>query len=174
MDPPAPRGVHFAFEVSSRAPCDWSGGCAKRFGVRLSISWLLVRLRSDHRERRKTMKYTLLIYQGSTPTPDDPEAWATLSPDAQQAVYSAYQALNQTPGLQPGTPMAPPEMATTVRVQDGKTLTTDGPFAEVKEAIGGFFTFEADDLDAAIELASRVPAARLGGAIEIRPQREGY
>jgi len=120
------------------------------------------------------MKYTLLIYQGSTPTPDDPEAWAKLSPDAQQAVYSDYQALNQTPGLQPGTPMAPPEMATTVRVQDGKTLTTDGPFAEVKEAIGGFFTLEADDLDAAIELAARVPAARLGGAIEIRPQREGY
>jgi len=65
-------------------------------------------------------------------------------------------------------------MATTVRVQDGKTLTTDGPFAEVKEAIGGFFTLEADDLDAGIELGARVPAARLGGAIEIRPQREGY
>ena len=120
------------------------------------------------------MKYTLLIYQGSTPTPDHPEAWAKLSPDAQQAVYSDYQALNQTPGLQAGTPMAPPEMATTVRVQDGKTLTTDGPFAEVKEAIGGLFMLEADDLDAAIEVAAQVPAARLGGAIEIRPQREGY
>ena len=120
------------------------------------------------------MKYMLLIHQGDTPTPRTPEAWGRLSEDEQKAVYSDYQALNQTPGLQPGTPMAPPEMATTVRVQDGKTLTTDGPFAEVKEAIGGFFTFEADDLDAAIELASRVPAARLGGAIEIRPQREGY
>jgi len=118
------------------------------------------------------MKYTLLIYQGSTPTPDDPEAWATLSPDAQQAVYSDYQALNETPGLQPGTPMAPPEMATTVRVQDGKTLTTDGPFAEVKEASCGFFTFEADDLDAAIELAAQIPAARLGGAVEVRPIEE--
>jgi hypothetical protein len=65
--------------------------------------------------------------------------------------------------------MQPPETATTVRVQDGKTLTTDGPFATVKEALGGYFTFEADDLDAAIELASRVPAARLGGAVEVRP-----
>ena len=70
--------------------------------------------------------------------------------------------------------MASPDTATTVRVQDGKKLITDGPFAEVKEAIGGFFTFEADDLEVAIEIAVRVPAARLGGAIEIRTQREGY
>ena len=56
-----------------------------------------------------------------------------------------------------------------MRVQDGKTLTTDGPFVEIKEAIGGYLLFEADDLDAAIELASRIPAARLGGAIEVRP-----
>jgi hypothetical protein len=70
-----------------------------------------------------------------------------------------------TSGLQ----LQPPETATTVRVQDGKTLTTDGPFAETKEALGGYFVFEADDLDAAIELASRVPAARMGGAVEVRP-----
>ena len=62
-----------------------------------------------------------------------------------------------------------PETATTVRVQDGRTLTTDGPFVSVKEALGGYLFFEADDLDAAIELASRIPAARLGGAIEVRP-----
>jgi hypothetical protein len=65
--------------------------------------------------------------------------------------------------------MQSPETATTVRVQDGKTLTTDGPFAELKEAIGGYMFLEADDLDAAIELAARIPAARLGGAIEVRP-----
>ena len=65
--------------------------------------------------------------------------------------------------------MAPPEMATTVRVQNGNTLTTDGPFVEIKEAIGGYLFFEADDLDAAIELAAGIPAARLGGAIEVRP-----
>jgi hypothetical protein len=62
-----------------------------------------------------------------------------------------------------------PEAATTVRVQDGKTLTTDGPFVALKEALGGWLVFESDDLDAAIELASRIPAARLGGAVEIRP-----
>ena len=65
--------------------------------------------------------------------------------------------------------MQSPETATTVRVEDGKTLTTDGPFVAVKEALGGYFFFEADDLDAAIELAARVPAARMGGAVEVRP-----
>jgi hypothetical protein len=120
------------------------------------------------------MKYTLLIYQGTTPTPDDPEAWNALSPEEQQGIYRDYQALNQTPGVTPGSPIATPDTATTVRVQDGRTLTTDGPFAELKEAIGGWLRFEADDLDAAIELAAKVPAARLGGAIEIRPEREAY
>jgi hypothetical protein len=57
-------------------------------------------------------------------------------------------------------------------VQDGKTLTTDGPFVDTKEALGGYLLFEADDLDTAIELASRVPAARMGGAVEMRPITE--
>ena len=115
------------------------------------------------------MKYMLLIHQGDAPTPASPEAWATLSPDEQQAVYADYQAINQTPGVTPGMGLDLPETATTVRVQDGKTLTTDGPFVEIKESIGGYFLFEAGDLDAAIELAARVPAARLGGAVEVRP-----
>ena len=68
--------------------------------------------------------------------------------------------------------MQPPELATTVRVEDGNTLTADGPFVSVKEALGGWLVFEADDLDAAIELASRVPAARMGGAVEVRPVAE--
>ena len=115
------------------------------------------------------MKYLLLIHQGDTPTPHDPEAWARLSEDDQKAVFADYQAINENPAVTPGVGMQSPEMATTVRVQDGKTLTTDGPFAELKEAIGGYLIFEAADLDAAIELASRIPAARLGGAIEVRP-----
>jgi hypothetical protein len=65
--------------------------------------------------------------------------------------------------------MDKPDTATTVRVEDGKTLVTDGPFVETKEALGGNFFYEADDLDAAIALASRIPAARYGGAVEIRP-----
>ena len=115
------------------------------------------------------MKYVLLIHQGTSPTPRDPEAWATLSEDEQKAVFAAYKAINETPGVTPGVQMQPPELATTVRVQNGKTLTTDGPFVGIKEALGGWLVYEADDLDAAIELASRVPAARLGGAVEVRP-----
>jgi hypothetical protein len=115
------------------------------------------------------MKYMLLIHQGDTPTPNDPDAWARLSEDEQKAVYDAYRSINETPGVSPGVQMQPPEMATTVRVQDGRTLTTDGPFVEIKEALGGYLFFEADDLDSAIELASRIPAARMGGAIEVRP-----
>jgi len=115
------------------------------------------------------MKYMLLIQQGDTPTPYSPEAWGRLSEDEQKAVYDAYKEINETPGVSPGLQRSPPEAATTVRVQDGKTLTTDGPFVAIKEALGGYFVYEADDLDAAIELASRVPAARMGGAVEVRP-----
>ena len=107
------------------------------------------------------MKYMLLIYQGSTPLPGT-DAWDNLSPDEQNGVYAAYGALNETPGITPGQQMEGPETATTVRVQDGRTLTTDGPFAELKEAIGGYCIFEADDLDAAIEWPPRIPAARHG------------
>jgi hypothetical protein len=118
------------------------------------------------------MKYMLLIQQGDTPTPDDPEAWGRLSEEEQNAVYADYQAVNQTPGVTPGLWMEEPETSTTVRVHDGQTLTTDGPFVAVKEALGGYLFYEADDLDAAIELAARVPAARLGGAVEVRPLKE--
>ncbi|HEV7882524.1 MAG TPA: YciI family protein, partial [Solirubrobacteraceae bacterium] len=110
------------------------------------------------------MKYMLLIHQGTTPTPPS-EAWDNLSEDEKGAVYAAYRSINETPGVTSGLQLSPPETATTVRVADGKTLTTDGPFVEIKEAIGGYLLFEADDLDAAIELASQIPAARLGGAI---------
>jgi hypothetical protein len=115
------------------------------------------------------MKYLLLIHQGDAPTPRDPEAWAKLSEEEQNQVFADYQALNQTPGVTPGLQMQGPEAATTVRVEDGRTLTTDGPFVTVKEALAGWLVYEADDLDAAIELAARIPAARLGGAIEVRP-----
>jgi len=118
------------------------------------------------------MKYLLLIHQGDTPLPGTPE-WESLSQDEQTAVYGDYQAINQTSGVTPGHWLDSPEMATTVRVQDGKTLTTDGPFVAIKEALGGYLVFDADDLDSAIELASRIPAARLGGAIEVRPIKEG-
>ncbi len=114
------------------------------------------------------MKYMLLIHQGSTPLPGS-DTWDSLSDEQRGAVYGAYKSINETPGVSPGQGLQPPETATTVRVQDGTTLTTDGPFAEIKDAIGGYLIYEADDLDAAIELAARIPAASMGGAIEVRP-----
>jgi hypothetical protein len=117
------------------------------------------------------MKYMLLIHQGDTPVPGTPE-WDRLSEDELKRIPADYQAVNSTPGVTPGTWLEPPELATTVRVDGDKTLTTDGPFVAVKEALGGYLFYDADDLDAAIELASRIPAARMGGAIEIRPLKE--
>jgi hypothetical protein len=121
-----------------------------------------------HPTKEDVMKYMLLIHQGTTPLPGTPE-WEALSDEQKGAVYAGYQAVNETPGMTPGVQMASPETATTVRVQDGRTLTTDGPFVDIKEAIGGYCFLEADDLDAAIELAAKIPAASMGGAIEVRP-----
>jgi hypothetical protein len=137
---------------------------------RVSIYGFAARLRGEtNTPQGGTMKYMLLIHQGDAPTPRDPEAWAKLSEDEQKQVYADYQGINQTPGVTPGLPMGLPENGTTVRVEGGKTLITDGPFVGMKEAVGGLFILEADDLDAAIEVAARVPAARYGGAVEIRP-----
>ena len=108
------------------------------------------------------MKYVLLIHSNEN-------GWNELSEDEQKAIYGEYLAISEAPGVTGGAQLQPVSTATTVRVQDGKTLITDGPFAETKEALGGYYLFEADDLDAAIELAAKVPAARMGGGIEIRP-----
>jgi hypothetical protein len=123
----------------------------------------------DESEQEDPMKFMLLIHQGDTPTPRDAERWATLSEDEQNAVYRAYGEINQTPGVTPGLQLDEPHTAVTVRVADGETLVTDGPFVETKEALGGYLLFEAESIDAATELAARIPAARLGGAIEVRP-----
>jgi hypothetical protein len=115
------------------------------------------------------MKYLLLIHHGTSPTPDDEEAWGRLSDEEKAKVYAAWQALNENPKVTTGERMQPPQAATTVRVENGETLTTDGPFVSVKEALGGYFFVEADDLDEAIEIAASVPAAQTGGGVEIRP-----
>ena len=114
------------------------------------------------------MKYMLLINQGTALEVQD-----ALPPDEKATVWRDYQAVNETPGVTPGVRMASPDSATTVRVEDGRTLTTDGPFVETKEALGGYLFLDADDLDAAIAVAARIPAARYGGAVEIRPLVEG-
>jgi hypothetical protein len=110
------------------------------------------------------MTYLLQIYSTTATA-----AFEALSEEERQAITAEYMAIGQTPGVVGGHQLQPPETATTVRVQDGQTLTTDGPFAETKEVFGGYYLYEADDLDAAIELAARIPAARLGGSVEVRP-----
>jgi hypothetical protein len=108
------------------------------------------------------VKYALLIH-------DVPEAWQGLSEDEQKAIYAEYFAISNSPGVYGGAQLQPAETATTVRDGNGETLVTDGPFAEAKEFFGGFFLLEADDLDAALEVAARIPATRMGGAVEVRP-----
>ena len=110
------------------------------------------------------MQYMLLIYSGDTP-----EKWDSLSEDEQNAIQGEYFAISESPGVTGGNQLQPVDTATTVQVENGSALTTDGPFAETKEALGGYYLLEADNLDAALEVAARIPAARLGGAVEVRP-----
>ena len=108
------------------------------------------------------MKYALLIYSNDT-------EWDGLSDDEKNAIYGEYAAVSESPGIVGGSELQGTESATTVRVQNGDALTTDGPFAETKEALGGFFLLDADNIDDAIAVAARIPAARRGGAVEVRP-----
>jgi hypothetical protein len=107
------------------------------------------------------MKYALLIY-------DVAEEWQGLSQDEQEAISGEYFAISELPGVYGGAQLQPADSATTVRV-NGETLTTDGPFVEMKEFLGGYYLLDADDLDAALAVAARIPAARMGGAVEVRP-----
>jgi hypothetical protein len=108
------------------------------------------------------MKYALLIYEL-------PGSFETLSEGEREAATREYYALSQDPRCASGAQLQPVETATSVRVQDGRTLTTDGPFAETKEVFGGYYVFDVDNLDHALELAARIPAAARGGVVEVRP-----
>jgi hypothetical protein len=110
------------------------------------------------------MKYLLQNYPGSSM-----ESFEQLSVDEQQAIVDEYLALRQFPEYRTGGLLQPVETATSVRVENGETLLTDGPFVDAKEHVGGFSVIEVDDLDAALEFAARIPAARMGGAVEVRP-----
>lgn len=110
------------------------------------------------------MKYLLQNYPGRSR-----EELERLSADEQQAIVKEYLAIRQSPGVIGGDQLQPVETATTVRVENGETLLTDGPFVDAKEHLGGYLLVEADDLDAVLELAARIPAARMGGAVEVRP-----
>jgi hypothetical protein len=110
------------------------------------------------------MKYLLQIYSGGATA-----EVARLPAPEQEAIIGEYMAVRQSPGVIGGEQLQPVETATTVRVEDGRTLLTDGPFVDAKEHLGGYFLVEADDLDAALAIAARIPAARMGGAVEVRP-----
>ena len=115
------------------------------------------------------MRYLLLIYT-------DEAADAQMSQEQQAEIYQAYNAFGEDlkrlgAQLQGGEALMPTNTATTVRVRDGKILTTDGPFAETKEQLGGYYQFNCKDLDEAIKIASKIPGAAYG-SIEIRPIME--
>jgi hypothetical protein len=109
------------------------------------------------------MKYLLQIYPGGIGEGE------RLSEDEENAVLAEYLAIGESPAVVGGAQLQPIETATTVRVQNGQTLLTDGPFVDAKEHLGGYVVVDADDLDVALELAARIPAARMGGAVEVRP-----
>jgi len=112
------------------------------------------------------VKFVLLVYQGTTPLPGS-DRWQTLSDAEQKAIYADYAELNKTEGVAPGLPLGLPDAARTVRVRDGQTHVTNGTY--LAEGVAGFSVYETETLDEAIALAARIPAARLGGAVEIRP-----
>jgi hypothetical protein len=111
------------------------------------------------------MQYMLLIY-------DDEKLWAKMTEAEKGKIFGEYRQLTleikNSGQYQAGNPLQPTSMATTVRVRNGKRLTTDGPFAETKEQLGGYYIIEAKNLDEAIAIAGRVPSAR-AGSIEVRP-----
>ncbi len=111
------------------------------------------------------MQYMLLIY-------DDERRWAEMSDEERGPIFQEYfgltKELQDAGAYVAGDPLQPTPTATTVRVRDGETLTTDGPFAETKEQLGGYYLIDAKDLDEAIQVAAKIPSARWG-SIEIRP-----
>ena len=108
------------------------------------------------------MKYVLLIY----PEPGSEEA---LGEDEYKLVSAEYLAFREDPRCLGGAHLQPIETATTVRYGANENLIIDGPYADTKEVLGGYFVFDASNLDEALEVAQRIPAVRLGGAVEVRP-----
>src|ERR671937_1585237 len=132
-----------------------------RTASRLSPRRRLVRRRSDIESEGGNMKYALLLYS----SPETRERHL----EGGDAILAEYAAISRAPGVVAGLRLQPPESATTVRVENGDALLSDGPYVDAKEYLGGLYVLEADNLDAATAMAQRVPAARLGGAVEVRP-----
>jgi hypothetical protein len=113
------------------------------------------------------MKYVLQVYFNGAQT-----RLQQLPDGERQAIVDEYVAFSQSPEVQDGNQLQPPETATTVRVDEGETIRTAAPFAGTLEPLGGYYLVEASDIDAAVALAARIPAARMGGAVEVRPAVE--
>jgi hypothetical protein len=120
------------------------------------------KMSDDTDTEESTVHYALLIYT-------DPHAQDGDTDEQREAVTAEYLAIRDDPRVTGGGHLQPVTTASTVRVADGTVLVTDGPFADTKEVMAGYYLLEADDLDAALEIAGRVPAARMGGAVEVRP-----
>ena len=120
----------------------------------------------DVTEREAKIKFVMLVYQGSTPLPGS-DRWQALAESEQKAIYAEYAELNKAEGVAPGLPLGLPDASKTVQVRDGKTQVRNGTY--LAEGAGGYFVYEAESMEAAIALAARIPAARLGGAVEIHP-----
>jgi hypothetical protein len=118
-------------------------------------------------QRRKKMNYVLLIYHGPNPPLPGSDRWNAMPAAAQKAIYSDYAEVNKIVGNVPGLPLGLPDAARTVQVLDGKTHVKNGTY--LPESVAGYTVFDAENMEAAIKLAARIPAARLGGAVEIRP-----
>lgn len=115
------------------------------------------------------MQFVLIVFQGSTPIPGSP-AWDDVPEPERQAIYADYASVNQAEGVTPGLPLGLSSDACTVTVVDGTPQRADGPYAKDPAlAAGGYLVLEAESIEAAIDLAARIPAARHGGGVEIRP-----
>jgi hypothetical protein len=108
------------------------------------------------------MKYALLIY-------DDPAEWTDISDEQMKSIYGEYMAVSELPNTMGGQQLQPADTARSVRVKDGKSIVSDGPFAETKEVLGGFYLIDADSSEEAEQIAARIPSARMGGTVEVRP-----
>jgi hypothetical protein len=115
------------------------------------------------------MRYMLLIY-------GDEKVWGKMSEQEKGAIFKQYgeftEGIRESGAFQAGDPLQPTTTATTVRSKNGKTVTTDGPFAETKEQLGGYYIVEAKNLDEVLSIAARIPSVRVGGSIEVRPIME--
>lgn len=118
------------------------------------------------------MKFVLLVYHGPNPTLPGSDRWKALPEVERKAIYAEYAELNKAEGMSGGLPLGLPDNAKTVQVRDGKTHVKNGTY--LAEGAGGYSVYEADSMDAAIALAARIPAARLGGAVEIRPAEKYF